>query len=66
AAFVAVALTLHLAARDDEPVMIRVYEPALAGLPTPGRIPADHLMVDQVCAECHADISDRRAGTSTG
>lgn len=26
-------------------------------------IPAEHLMVDQVCAECHGDIAERHAGS---
>jgi hypothetical protein len=57
------ALTLHLSAKDDSPVMVRAFEPALAKVPAPGTIPARHLMVDAVCTECHAQIGERHAGS---
>ncbi|MFE8032925.1 DUF3488 domain-containing protein [Thiohalocapsa marina] len=64
------ALALHLwgGQRDGE-LLVRAFEPALALTPAPGgrpgaaAIPAEHLLQDHVCAECHADIAERHAGS---
>jgi tetratricopeptide (TPR) repeat protein len=69
--FCALALTLHLKQDGAEPHLVRAFEPALVqtpeqpqpALPGRGPIPPEHLMVDAVCAECHADISERHAGS---
>ncbi|MEA3274792.1 MAG: multiheme c-type cytochrome [Pseudomonadota bacterium] len=58
----AVALGLHLSAGGDTaPPLERAFQPALSRVPTGGPIPAEHLMQDAVCAECHADISAQHA-----
>jgi tetratricopeptide (TPR) repeat protein/cytochrome b subunit of formate dehydrogenase len=62
-AFAAVAVSAHLLGSHDAAPMVRAYEPALAKLPAGGRIPPEHLMADAVCAECHADIAERHAGS---
>lgn len=61
--FTAVALGLHLTAGGQAPSLTRAWEPALAQVPAGGPIPAQHLMVDEVCAECHANIAKRHAGS---
>ena len=71
--FCALALTLHLLhlATGDEPRLVRAFEPALVRTLVPQQqqpasgavIPPEHLMVDAVCAECHADIAERHAGS---
>jgi tetratricopeptide (TPR) repeat protein len=59
-----VALTWHLSGAGHEPPQLaRGHEPALAMTPAAGPIPAAHLMRDEVCAECHADIAERHAGS---
>ncbi|MGB5736987.1 MAG: multiheme c-type cytochrome, partial [Thiohalocapsa sp.] len=63
AVFAGLALTLHLGGDDGAPAMARAFEPALVQVPAGGSIPAEHLMVDAVCAECHADIAERHAGS---
>jgi len=63
-ALTGIALTWHLSGiGDDQPTLVRAYEPALAQVPDGGPIPAEHLMQDAVCAECHADIAERHAGS---
>ncbi len=60
----AVALGLQLSAGGDAtPPLERAFQPALSQLPAGGPIPAEHLMQDAVCAECHADISAQHAGS---
>jgi hypothetical protein len=64
AALTGIALTWHLSgAGEDQPPLARAYEPALAQVPDGGPIRAEHLMQDAVCAECHADIAERHAGS---
>ena len=62
-AFTAVALGLHLTAGAHAPSLKRAWAPALAQVPAKGPIPAQHLMMDEVCAECHANIAKRHAGS---
>jgi tetratricopeptide (TPR) repeat protein len=57
------ALALHLAGGRNEPALDRAFLPALTRLPAGMRIPAEHLMGDAGCAECHADIAARHAGS---
>jgi len=59
-----VALGLHLSAGGDAVQPLdRAFQPALSQLPADGPIPAEHLMQDAVCAECHADFSAQHAGS---
>lgn len=63
AAVTGIALAGHLSSlADDRPALVRAYEPALTRVPE-RPIPAAHLMQDAVCAECHADIAERHAGS---
>jgi hypothetical protein len=57
------ALVLHLASGDHEPALDRAFPPALTRIPAGTRIPAEHLMGDASCGECHADIAQRHAGS---
>lgn len=50
-------------ASGDQPRLVRAYAPALASVPSEGPIPAEHLMADAVCAECHAEVAERHAGS---
>ncbi len=63
-AFATLALGLHLAAAGQTEDLVRSFEPALARVPSAGPIPAERLMQDDVCAECHADIAAQHAGSA--
>lgn len=56
-AVTAVAMAWHLGESAATPPLERAFQPALSKTPTGRLIPAEHLMVDAVCAECHADIA---------
>jgi tetratricopeptide (TPR) repeat protein len=60
AGFTAVALALHLLTGAGGPPLERAFAPALTKVST-GELPAEHLMGDAVCAECHADIAEQHA-----
>ena len=47
----------------SHPAAERMFAPALASIPSGGPIPAEHLMGDEVCAECHGGIAERHAGS---
>ena len=53
----AVTMAWHLAGTSQEVPLARAFEPALTKTSVGTHIPAEHLMVDAVCAECHADIA---------
>lgn len=60
---VAVALILHLGGGGHRAALAQSFGPALTRLPPGAPIPPEHLMQDDVCAECHADIArDHRHG----
>jgi tetratricopeptide (TPR) repeat protein len=59
----ALALVLHLGDSAETQATARAYAPALTRVPADAPIPAEHLMADAVCAECHADIAERHAGS---
>jgi len=61
--FTAGALGLHLLGGEISPSVERTLEPALSQVPSDGPIPAEHLMGDAACAECHAQIAERHAGS---
>jgi len=61
--FTAGALGLHLLGGETSPSVERALEPALSQVPSDGPIPAEHLMGDAACAECHAQIAERHAGS---
>ncbi|MBK1722282.1 tetratricopeptide repeat protein [Thiocystis violacea] len=58
---VAVALTLHLRAGLQTPELAQAFAPALTELPAGRLIAPEHLMQDDLCAECHADIAKAHA-----
>jgi tetratricopeptide (TPR) repeat protein len=62
--FASLALGLHLAAVGQPQDLVRPFEPALVRVPSGGLIPAERLMQDEVCAECHADIAAQHAGSA--
>jgi tetratricopeptide (TPR) repeat protein len=62
-AFTAGALSLHLLGGETSQSVERALEPALTQVPSDGPIPAEHLMGDAACAECHAQIAERHAGS---
>jgi tetratricopeptide (TPR) repeat protein len=56
--FAALMLVLQLQTRQaDSPAQRVSYEPSLAVLAGSESIPADHLMTDDFCAECHEEIA---------
>lgn len=55
----AVAMAWHLAGISAMAPLERAFLPALSKTPSDAPIPAEHLMVDAVCAECHADIAEQ-------
>lgn len=68
--FCALALGLHLGGVErDGPPLVRAFAPALVQTPAPAADPAggviapERLMHDAVCAECHAEIAERHAGS---
>jgi tetratricopeptide (TPR) repeat protein len=61
--FTAGALGLHLLGGETSPSVERAFEPALSQVPSDGPIPAEHLMGDAACAECHTQIAERHAGS---
>lgn len=69
AGFTALAVALHLqaaagpAGSGSGAAPERAFAPALARVPAGGPIPAEHLMGDAVCAECHTEIAARHAGS---
>jgi tetratricopeptide (TPR) repeat protein len=68
AASAVVGAGLHLAADGATGPLGRDFAPALVQAPAVGAesgasIPPEHLMQDAVCAECHADIAARHAGS---
>jgi tetratricopeptide (TPR) repeat protein len=54
-----VSLAWHLGGSSAITTMERALPPALTQTPVGTPIPAEHLMRDQVCAECHADIAEQ-------
>jgi tetratricopeptide (TPR) repeat protein len=57
-AFAAVMLVWNLGTHDsDGPEKVTAFPPSLAMLSGSETIPAEHLMTDAVCAECHEDIA---------
>jgi tetratricopeptide (TPR) repeat protein len=61
--FAGLALGLHLTVGGQGGDLVRSFEPALVRVPNGGPIPAERLMQDEVCAECHADIAVQHAGS---
>jgi len=61
-AFTALALGLHLTGRAP-PELVAAYAPALAQVSAKGPIAPERLMGDEACAECHAEIAERHAGS---
>ncbi len=61
--FAAVALAVHGFKLLQEPDMVRAFEPALAKVPAGRTIAPETLLQDATCAECHADIAARHAGS---
>ncbi len=62
----AVGVGLHGADQGGARPLSRGFSPALVQVPAAAAaasIPAEHLMRDEVCAECHADIAARHAGS---
>jgi tetratricopeptide (TPR) repeat protein len=58
AAFACVMLLWNLGTRDnDGPENLTTFPPSLAVLSGSATIPAEHLMTDAVCRECHEDIA---------
>jgi hypothetical protein len=47
----------HLAGTSSAKPLERAFEPARSMTPAGAPIPAEHLMADAVCAECHPDIA---------
>jgi tetratricopeptide (TPR) repeat protein len=62
-ALTASAVGLHLLGHADRPALMRPYLPALSQLPAPGTIDPSHLMGDETCAACHADIAEQHLGS---
>jgi tetratricopeptide (TPR) repeat protein len=65
AGFTAVSLGLHLLGQDAQAPLENGFAPALAQTPA-GGIPADRLMGDAACAECHAEIAEQHARSMHG
>jgi tetratricopeptide (TPR) repeat protein len=59
--FVAVMLVLQLHPGRAASEVVEPYAPALVKLQGNGKIPAEHLMTDARCAECHGDIAEQAA-----
>jgi tetratricopeptide (TPR) repeat protein len=59
----AFALGLHIAVQPNGAAPAPQFPPALARISVRARIPAEHLMGDATCAECHADIAAQHAGS---
>ncbi len=57
AGFSAVALGAHLLAPEPKLDLKAGFAPALSQTPGGGTIPAEQLMTDETCAECHPDIA---------
>ncbi|NEX18621.1 MAG: aspartate phosphatase [Halochromatium sp.] len=57
------AIITSSADTQDQRALKRSFAPALASIPGTDRIPAEHLMDDAVCAECHSEIAARHAGS---
>jgi len=55
----AVSMAWHLAGISAVPTLGRALLPALTQTPASGFIPAEHLMRDAACAQCHADIAQQ-------
>jgi hypothetical protein len=49
----------HLTDPSASAPLERTFQPALSKTPAGAPIEAEHLMVDAVCAECHADIAEQ-------
>jgi tetratricopeptide (TPR) repeat protein len=62
-AFAVLALAVHGLKLLHEPEWVRPFEPALAMVPKGAPIAPERLMQDDACAECHADIATRHAGS---
>lgn len=56
-AVTAVTVAWHLGGSSATSVLERAFQPALTQTRVGAPIPAEHLMGDAVCAECHADIA---------
>lgn len=56
-AVTAVSVAWHLGGSSATAILERSFQPALTQTPVGEPIPAEHLMRDDVCAECHADIA---------
>ncbi|MCG6861947.1 MAG: aspartate phosphatase, partial [Chromatiaceae bacterium] len=54
-----VAVAWHLTDPSASAPLERTFQPALSKTPAGAPIEAEHLMVDAVCAECHADIAEQ-------
>lgn len=61
-AFTALALGLHLSGREPGE-LVAAYPPALAQVSAAGPVAAERLMGNEACAECHAEIAERHAGS---
>jgi tetratricopeptide (TPR) repeat protein len=53
------AMAWHLGGTSAAPASERALQPALTQTTVDGPIPAERLMRDAVCAECHADIAQQ-------
>lgn len=63
-AFTCVAFVVHaLIGAGEPPRLGQAWTPALARVDLAAPIPARELMDDATCAECHADIAARHAGS---
>lgn len=61
-AFTALALGLHLSSREPGE-LVAAFAPALAKVSAEGSISPERLMGNEACAECHAEIAERHAGS---
>ncbi len=61
--FTVVAVGLHLINKDSASPLQQALAPALVLVDGNRPIPQHHLMQDDFCAECHADIAQQHAGS---